>query len=77
MKSLEDRNDFFIRSSLHGYYQDTIDGIIIEDKKLSVSPVRCEWETASAFGHYLLLGINNLGNDLVGVCLQFIHRFPL
>ena len=77
MKVLEYTDEFFIRYGLHGAYTDTISVVLLEGKKIFVSPAGCDLEPAGEVHHYPLLGIDDLSEELVGACLHFLHWFLL
>ena len=70
---LEDTDELFICSGIHGEHKDNIDVALIWYKQLSVSFIGCDWELVGEVSTNTFLGINNIVADLVGACLQFLH----
>ena len=69
-------DELFVHSGLHRSYQDTVSVILVEDKYVFTSLVVCDWELAGEVGRCPLLGVDDIGEDLVEACLQFFHWFP-
>ena len=63
---LEDTDEIFVCSVLHWAYQDTVAVILVEEKQVFIYPFGCDWELANEFGFYPLLGIDDIGEDVVG-----------
>ena len=75
MYILEDTDELFFRPVLHWEYQDTVSFVFVEDKYVFFTPLGGNWESSREVGCYPLLWIDDLGEDVVGACLQFFHWF--
>ena len=72
---MEGTYELFVRPVLHWTDQDTVAVVVVEDTSLLITSIGGKWEYYGEVGLYLLLGIDDSGEDVVGACLQCFHRF--
>ena len=75
MQILKETDELFVCPVLNWLDQDTVAVALVEDKYIFISPVVCDWELDGEVGCYPLLGIDYIGEDVVGVCIKYFHWF--
>ena len=74
---MEDTDEIFVCPALCRTYQDTVSVVLVENKQLLITSVEVKSESSIEVGCYPLLVINNIGEDVVGTCLQYFHKFAV